>query len=361
MTTPQSDPRFLTAETPVGSLAVDPAVGNIRHLAFRIEGREIAPLHTAPWVEETVAEDVRLAPVERHLAGDFLCAPFGANDLDGAPIHGWTANSPWSLVERDEGSLEFRLDRPVMGARVTKTLRLAPDAPLLYQTHAVTGGEGGLTLAHHPMLRMAAGGHIDVSPKRLAMTPELPLVPGRNHLACATETTDLGAILTSAGDTCDLHDFPPGASHEDFITLVEAADSPLGWTAVIREAEDDIVLVLKNPAQLPVTMFWMSNGGRDYAPWSGRHRGVLGIEDGCAAGAAGHRAALGENSLAERGVRTCLDLAPEREHRIDHVIGVIPRPAGWTAIGNIAITGDRLTLTEAGGEERILPFRAGFL
>lgn len=360
MTEPQSDPRFLTTETPAGSLTVDPALGNIRHLAFHADDRVIAPLHAAPWIEEPESDALPLAPVERHLSGDFFCAPFGANDLDGAPIHGWSANSPWALLDRGAGSLAFRLERPVMGARIEKTLRLAPDAPLLYQRHEIAGGEGGLTVAHHPMLRMAEGGRIDVSPKRFAMTPELPLVPGRNRLACADETRDLAHVLTSRGDTCDLHRFPPGERNEDFITLVEADDSPLGWTAVIREAEDDIVFVLKNPAQLPVTMLWISNGGRDFPPWNGRHRGVLGIEDGCAAGAGGHRAALGENPLAARGVRTRIDLGPGRRHRIDHVIGAVPRPAGWTEIGGIAISGDRLTLSEAGGESLDLPFQAGF-
>lgn len=360
MTPPQAHPRFVSTESPAGRLAVDPAVGNIRKLDFRCGERVIAPLHTAPWVDDPAADDLPLAPVERNLSGDFLCAPFAASDLEGTPIHGWPANSPWSLVERGAGSLDFRLDRPVMGAQVDKTLRLSADAPLLYQRHVVAGGEGGLTLAHHPMLRMAAGGRIDVSPKRFAMTPDLPLVPGRNHLACAVETTDLEHVLTSTGGYCDLHDFPPGEDHEDFITLVEADGSPLGWTAVIRKAEDDIVFFLKNPAQLPVTMFWMSNGGRDFAPWSGRHRGVLGIEDGCAAGAAGYRASLGDNPLAARGVRTRLDLAPGREHRIDHVIGAIPRPAGWTSVADIAIVGDLLKLTDAGGDSRTLPFDSGF-
>ena len=85
MTEPQSDPRFLTTETPAGSLTVDPALGNIRHLAFHADDWVIAPLHAAPWIEEPESDALPLAPVERHLSGDLFCAPFGANDLGVPP------------------------------------------------------------------------------------------------------------------------------------------------------------------------------------------------------------------------------------------------------------------------------------
>ena len=44
------------------------------------------------------------------------------------------------------------------------------------------------------------------------------------------------------------------------------------WSAVARPGGGDMALMLKNPAKLPVTMLWYSNGGRSYAPWNGRHR-----------------------------------------------------------------------------------------
>ena len=62
--------------------------------------------------------------------------------------------------------------------------------------------------------------------------------------------------------------------------LVEAPGSELGWAAAMRDDAADILLSLKNPADFPVTMLWLSNGGRDYPPWNGRNVGVLGIEEG---------------------------------------------------------------------------------
>lgn len=329
-------------------------------LAFDWEGRALSPLTQAPWVGEAEgAADAAIAPVERRLAGDFFCAPFGANDLAPAPIHGWTANSPWTVVGEGD-TLSLQLDRSVFGARVEKRLRLAEDAPILMQEHWILGGEGGLTVAHHPMLRMAGRGRFTCSPKRVALTPEAPLEPGRHRLACPARSADLAQFPSAEGGTLDLGALPIGDRHEDFVTLVEAEGSPLGWSAVVREAEDDIVFFLKDPKVLPVTMLWHSNAGRDYPPWNGRHSGVLGVEDGCAAGAAGHRAALGPNPVADEGVATHLSLDPASRHRVAHAIGALPRPAGWQAVAGITAADGRLTLTEAAGSTLSLPFDPDF-
>ncbi|MEM8786679.1 MAG: hypothetical protein AAGE76_00300 [Pseudomonadota bacterium] len=348
---------WIEAQTAHGQVALDPSIGNIRRLDLHWGGRVIAPLHTAPWVEAPVPDSV--PPVEARLAGDFFCAPFGAADLDGAPPHGAPANTSWTPIGRNGATLRFRLDRPVMGARITKTLRLSDDAPLLYQTHRIDGGDGRLPVAHHPMIHLADGGTLSVSPKRIALSPPTPLEPGRNRLALDRRVKDITRFPAARGGVVDLRDLPIGTRHEDFVTLVETPGAALGWTAVLRAAEDDIVFVLKSPAILPVTMLWHSNGGRDYAPWNARHRGVLGIEDGCAAGAAGHAAALAPNPVAAEGVATALRLGGSI--RIPHVIGAVPRPQGWKTIAAITAAAGQLTLQEAGGGTLSLPFDTAFL
>lgn len=342
-------------------VGIDPALGNLRELRLVHDGRTLSPLHVAPWLDEPeVQDDATLLPVERALAGDFFCAPFGASDIEDAPAHGWPANSAWTVCEAADGRLRLTLDRAVMGARIEKRLRLSGDAPLLYQEHLVRGGEGGLTVAHHPMVRLAGGGRFCTSPKRGALTPDMPLEPARHALACPARSDDLTAFPAAGGETIDLTRLPIATAHEDFVTLVEAEGAPIGWSAVLRDEEDDIVFVLKDPAVLPVTMLWHSNGGRDHAPWNGRHRGVLGIEDGCAAGAAGHRAALADNPVRALGVPTALPLAPDRVHRVAHVIGAIARPPGWTAVTGIRVARGTLRIEGDGDAALALPFDAGF-
>lgn len=337
------------------SLSFDPGVGNLRTLILHDQGRAIQPLHTAHWVGDAVGDD--LAPVEHWLSGDFFCAPFGAIGDPDLPPHGWPANSPWK-VARTQSTLTAKLERLVQGARVTKTMTLAPDAPLLLQEHVIDGGTGPLTFAHHPMVKLAGGGRFAASAKRAVMTL-LPVLEPEHGLVYPARATGLSSFPGVDG-AVDLTRLPIATRAEDFVVLVEGRTS-LGWSAVLREAEDDIVFFLKNPALMPVTMLWHSNGGRAYPPWDGRHTGVIGIEDGCAAGILPPALACQPNPVSDEGVSTCLELSESRHHRIAYVTGAIARPAGWTTVADIQIEGDRLTLTGDTGSKRSMAFPHNFL
>ncbi|MEN8831250.1 MAG: hypothetical protein ABF285_14725 [Pacificibacter sp.] len=335
-------------------VALDPSIGNIR--ALTVSGRDI--LHTAHWVGTDAAVHAD-AQVDEHLAGDFFCAPFGGAGVDGVPPHGWTANSNWSAVLRAENEdmavLKLALDRDVFGARITKELRLVAGQSVLYQIHTISGGQGDLTFAHHPMLRMSAGGHVGFSAKKAAITPGEPLELA-HRFAYPARATDLSKFPAADGGSVDLHSYPVETGHEDFVTLVEAEDNDFGWTAVTRFAEDDIVLILKDPRTAPITMLWQSNGGRGYAPWNGRHVGVLGVEDGCGAGAATIAQAASGNPIADEGVTTTLTLHPEQTTQVRHAIAVVPRPEGWAGIQDIAPSKAGLTLTSLAGAQIEVPF-----
>ncbi|MEI4486468.1 hypothetical protein V8J36_09715 [Frigidibacter sp. MR17.14] len=331
---------------------IDLGRGVLTDLAFSFGDRVIRPLHRAHWVGGPVPEG--LAPVEAGLEGDFLSAPFGRDDIaPGGPIHGPAANSRWQVLHEAPGLLELELVAPVRGARIVKRLRLGSGA--LVTEHEIRGGAGHLSLAHHPMLRFSAPGWLSYSAKRAVLTGQ-GVEPGRHRLAVAARGTDLRAVPGVAGP-CDLTRWPweaeVGAGHEDFCTLVEAPGAALGWTAAVRPDEDDLVLILKDPATLPVTMLWLSNGGRDRAPWDGRHLGVIGIEDACTAGDEGNRAAAsGRNRVAAEGVATALPLGEGVLHRTWHAICALPRPAGWERLASVAPAPGGVTLTSEGGEQR---------
>lgn len=351
-----------------GALRVNLDVGNLCDLVFYDGGRTLKPLHTAPWVDDEQVHSApvhltsNVPPVDRNLSGDFFCAPFGRSDVEPSPPHGWTANSVWSVVDLAPDCLKARLDRRVMGAVIEKTVRLARDAPLLYQTHYIIGGQGGLSVAHHPMIDVSGGARLFCSPKQGALTIEQPIVPGHHALACGAFSDDVTAIPASNGDVIDVTTLPISDDDEDFVALIEADGARLGWSAVLRQTADDIVFVLKDARVLPLTMLWHSNGGRKDFPWNGRHRGVLGIEDGCAAGGTGHKASLGANMFADRGIKTALDLpaSDQKGHAIHHVIGAIARPPGWDIVRDIHLNGGLLTLFGPGKESVCLPFDEGF-
>ncbi len=355
------NPDWHYAATDTAFAAIEPEAGRLRDLTFKHGGRQLVPLHKAHWVTDNALDtESAMAVVERGLAGDFFCAPFGANDVEGGPPHGWSANGHWTLKDSASDRLSLTLDRPVMGARIEKQLRLAADAPLVYQTHLIRGGEGGLSVAHHPMVRLRGTGRFCTSPKKIAITPDRPLEEGRHALACPAQASDIRAFPGSDGRPVDLTRLPIAEHHEDFVSLLEAPASSLGWSAVVRDVEDDIVFFLKDPGVLPVTGMWHSNAGRDYYPWDGRHTGVVGIEDGCAADTAGHAAALSENALSAHGVRTFLPLAAGRVHRVAHVIGAIARPRGWDRVTGVSITKATLTISGPGASTVELAFLPGF-
>ena len=79
---------LLTIAVPGAGLQLDRRLGTLTSLWFETDGRRVAPLHSAPWLDEAAVQaDEGLAPVERRLTGDFFCAPFGGSG-DGVPIHG---------------------------------------------------------------------------------------------------------------------------------------------------------------------------------------------------------------------------------------------------------------------------------
>ena len=333
-------------------LTLDPEVGNIP--AWQVGGRQ--PLHAAPWRDEAdVQADPTMPAVNKRLAGDFLCMPFGRDDVGTDPPHGHTANSPWDVIRTDGTEAHLRLTVPVRGATVDKHLRIT--GPVLYQTHRIEGGQGAVSFAHHPMSRMAEGGRLSFSPKRAALTDPVAQYAGRTLWALNQIQPDLILPCEGGGDW-DLCTYPAGHAVEDFCILVEARGARIGWTVLMRNAEDDMLVVLKDARQMPVTMLWISNGGRDFPPWNGRHTGVIGIEDGCAAGGTGLAAALAENRLTAMGVPTVLPLGVT--HMLRHAMISLPRPPGWAEVRDVTVAKGQITLTEAGGAQVSVPFDQGF-
>lgn len=363
-----TDPRFHVLEAEGIALTLDLRGGMIRSLAVTRDGRRIEPLHAAPWLDEAAVQaDETLSPHLRALAGDFFCAPFGLNDVEPAPTHGWTANGVWALAESralaDGTAARFVLDRPVFGARVEKTLVLRHGHPFVYQSHVFLGGHGAITAAHHAMTRMPGGGRLSFSPKRSAATPPAPLEPdparGRFALRYPAETADLGAFPLNGGGTADLRAFPAAERSEDFVMLVEEPGRRLGWAAALRHASHDLVLSLKDPRVLPLTLLWMSNGGRDYPPWNGRHTAVLGLEEARCYSALGHAASVADNPLRRSGIPTSFDLGGRLEIRA--VLGGLPVSPVWREVAAVEPGRDGLRVRDRSGAALTVGYDAGFL
>jgi hypothetical protein len=362
--------RFHKIEVDRITVILDLAVGHIRSLEIECDGRRLRPLHTAPWVgEQAIVEAPDIPAGLKFLSGDFFCAPFGKSDVEEAPGHGWPANSPWQFLEEarhDEAvTARFRLERTVMGARLTKEITLRAGHPFVYQRHIFEGGNGAVSCASHAMTWFAGRGYVSLSRKAFGELPatqqESDPKRGRSLFAQSVRFSDISRMPLCDGRTVDLRRYPVAERHEDFVVLVEAHGASLGWAAAARPDAGDIVLSLKNPKEFPMTFLWYSNGGRDYPPWNGRHLGVLGIEEGRAYLAAGHAASIAPNPLSQSDIPTSLMLKPHTSVSVRHIVGGVSLPAGWEAVASIEPVSDGLRLTSARGEASDHPFDANFL
>ena len=333
---------------------LDTECGLLGDLAVRDGGREVAPLHRAPWVGTGEAMPEDAAPHLARLGGDFLCAPFGARE-DGSPLHGWPANAPWTVEEAMPSGVLARLSRPVRGAAVLKRVELVDGHPFAYQTHAFVGGSGAVPVANHAMVALPHGGLIRTSPKAFWETAAAPQetdpARGRSSLLCPARAENPRRFPLAGGGTADLLLFPWADRSEDFCMGVEAPGHRLGWTAVTRPAEGDLFLSLRDARALPMTMLWHSNRGRDYAPWSGRHV-CLGVEEGAAA----YLLPLSGAAVAPPD----LPLRPDGRAEVRHVIGAVAWPSG-EPVAEVVEDGDAVVVRGEGGAQHRLPFRAGFL
>ncbi|EYD74909.1 hypothetical protein Rumeso_03550 [Rubellimicrobium mesophilum DSM 19309] len=334
----------------------DPMPGLLDGFTVTEGGREIAPLHRAPWVGTGEPMPEGAGPMMAKLGGDWFCAPFGGS-AEGSPLHGWTAGARWQVVRQDGGTLRAVLERPVLGATVVKELSVEDGHPFVYQRHALVGGQGRVPVANHANLSLKTGGIIRTSAKSAWETPGTPQesdpARGRSALRYPARSEDPRAFPSVEGSS-DLTRYPWNPRHEDFVVGIEAKGHRLGWTAVARPEEEDLYLSLRDARVLPMTMLWHSNGGRDYAPWSSRHFGCLGVEEGAA------DKMLGLSTEADLSGPGALTLVPDGLAEVRHVIGAIAWPTG-EPVAEVAERDGTVEVRGEGGAVRRVPFRAGFL
>jgi hypothetical protein len=283
-------------------------------------GRAIQPFSLAPWAHEKL--DPTLPPILRALRGDFFCAPFGIDrgkPYNGqvTPPHGETCNAAWKLntIRSAKGAhrLQAALETAFRPGRVTKEIILRDGETAIYQTHTLEGMTGPLTLGHHPMLKFPTrpgSGLISTSSFKFGLVFPEPLgVPAEGSYSAlkpAARFTRLDRVPLALGGHTDLSQFPARKGYDDLVQLATRPATPFAWTAVSFPAEGYVWFSLKNPEILNSTLLWISNGGRYPAPWSGRHTGVMGIEEICGYFDMGVAGSLGNNPMAAVGHPTTL-------------------------------------------------------
>jgi hypothetical protein len=347
------------------SLGVTQTGGHLSDVTFTLpDGRQVRPMHVAPWADEDLPDDT--PAILKVLRGDFFCAPFGLSDLiePATPVHGPAANGTWRLLDSSATALDAELAGGVMGATLTKHVEVRQGEAVVYQRHSFSGGNGRLPIGHHAMLYARSPLQLAFSPWKKALTPAEPVETaphGRDLLAAGQSMVDLKAARRVDGSPVDLTVYPTPDGTEAIWMLVSDPTRSFSWTAATAAEEGWVWFGLKNPRVLPQTLIWCSNGGRDYAPWNGRHRRVIGLEEICGYFHLSHGGSIGDNPVATAGSPTAIELGPGRSREISYIFGLAETPAGFGAVADIRSVPGGIELVDAEGRKAFAACDVTFL
>ncbi|RYG39195.1 hypothetical protein EON81_01690 [bacterium] len=135
---------------------------------------------------------------------------------------------------------------------------------------------------------------------------------------------------------------------------MELTSNPLqsfAWTAVSFPEENFVWFSLKNPRILRSTILWFSNAGRDHAPWNGRHRGVMGLEEVTA------EFNFGLAESVEAGAVLELSTLPS----VSVLMGVVDTPSGMGRVTSISPVDGGLSIVDESGREATVSCDLGWL
>jgi hypothetical protein len=323
--------------------------GHLGPVTFDRRGTKIRPLSVAPWAQEP--PDRSNPPIINVLRGDFFCLPFGGTSTpfhgEQHPAHGETANAKWKLESLaqpagKDATLHLSLNTRIRAGRVDKHITLPADHDAVYQRHTISGMSGPMDFGHHAMLKFPdepGSGVISTSPfvyGQVYPEPiERPENRGYSMLKPGAAFTSLREVSTITGETTDLSRYPARRGFEDLVMLVSDDNLPFAWTAVAFPRQRYVWFALKDPRVLRSTIFWISNGGRHYAPWNGRHVNVMGLEDVTSYFHPGLAESVKENPLSRRGYPTHVQLDPARGLTVNYIMGVAPLPPGFERVETI--------------------------
>lgn len=313
---------------------------------FLLGGRVVSPYSVSPWALEPWPDQPHILQV---LRGDFFCLPFS---IDSGLLHGEPANDAWDVVSEEPARVELGMKLHHIPGSVRRSVELREGQTALYQRALVQASAGRSSYGTHATLRFASEGLLSFGPF-VACTVfegefEKPREGGYPSFLPGAEFDDPARVPLANGGTTDVTRYPAREGFEDIVMMASDPALPYAWSAVSFPQEGYAWVQVKNPRTLSVTMLWHSNGGRHYAPWNGRHRAVLGIEEVTAYPSASRGSSLEVNRFSARGVKTCHDfgLEPELDVRTAHV--VVATPAGFGRVvrverenGQIALVDDK--------------------
>lgn len=348
--------------------------GHLGPVHFHLPHGVIQPFSIAPWAEEKSGPPI--PALLQSLRGDFFCAPFGGNETayrgESHPPHGESANAPWKLESlkksKAETELHLSLNTKIRHGRIDKTIRLRRGETAVYCQHVLSHMSGKLNLGHHATLKFpdeTGSGLVSTSPISFAQVLpvpfEKPAERGYSSLKPGALFSSLNKVLALDGTVSDLSRFPARRGFEDLVMIAHQATTNFAWTAVTFPRQRYVWFALKDPGVLRSTVLWISNGGRHYPPWNGRHVNVMGLEDVTSYFHLGLADSARSNPVNKRGIATHLDLDARKPLVVNYIMVVAAIPAKWGRVKTIITEPHGVTLHPTEGSAVRVPLDSSFL
>lgn len=320
-----------------GVVTVEALGGMIGPTSFVLpDGRPVSPFHIAPWFAEPLPPG--LPGILHRLRGEWPCVPFGTDtprnlpagwreggmSFDGADVpHGHSSNVDWDFLSATEGSVDLTCaypdNHPIKALH--RSVRPDPAAASLDFTLKVEARRPcRLPLGLHPTLRLPQHSTADLLPPSFRQGRVFPLpVEASSRLKPDAAFQSLDAVPSLAGPPLSLSRLPLDSQNEELVQLCGVSGD-----FVLRYPTEGFQTRLTwNTAHFPSVLLWVSNRGRDYAPWNSRHL-ALGVEPVCSAFDLGPAISGADNPIAASGVPTAMDFHPDKPFTTQYRIAVEP-------------------------------------
>ncbi|MCZ7483143.1 hypothetical protein [Rhizobium rhizogenes] len=310
-----------------GCVAVQSLGGMLGPVLFLLpDGRQVSPLHVAPWGNE--AEREKLPEILQELRGEWPCVPFGSDagrklppgwsatgeSFDGAGVpHGYSSNVHWTWNNCDERQIAMECRYPDLHPIRLLRRRIIPDqsaAAIDIILEIEVRHPCRLPIGLHPTFRLSPRpGSVIIEPGACDQVWSFPgdVEPGAALFAPHRQWPSLGTVETRGGSTVDAAKVPLAENTEDLLQL-SGID---GRLALHYRDEGFRARLTWQKEHFPSLLLWYSNHGRKAYPWNGRHL-ALGVEPVASAFDLGPAVSNAANPLASSGIATAIAFEPDR-------------------------------------------------
>jgi len=227
---------------------------------------------------------------------------------------------------------------------------------------------GPMPLGHHVMVKIPDypnSAFYSCSPFSYAQVAvrevELPENKGYSRLKTAEIVNDLKRVPNIFGGYDNMTVYPSAKGYEDVISVASTPENKIAWNVMVFPKEKYLFFTLRDPNILRSTMLWISNGGRYYAPWNGRHTNVLGIEDYTGFYHYGLADAVGENVHNQKGIRTVVELSETSPLAVNYIFGIAEIPENFGRVVNINFDADKMAFYDEASNSVSIDIDLGFL